>query len=257
MNKNPNDTVQQIKHLASMLKLPNIACYEKHISNEDSFKKNLMNLLYIEYNTKERQRIERRVKYAGFPVSKTLDTFDKNRFEFLKPAVIDDVATCKFIEETKNCIAISNSGMGKTHLSIAVGYCAIQKGYSVKFRSASDLINQLREAQNKKTLCRYLKILTKCDLLILDEVGYLPYTSKECNLLFQVLAGRYERKSTFVTSNLVFSDWIKFLGNQTLATAIVDRLIHNSIILNMNGDSYRIKDNKKNANDLFDKKELI
>lgn len=124
---------------------------------------------------------------------------------------------------------------------------AIRKGYSVKFRRACDLVTQLSEAQSEKRLGSMLKMLHSCQLLLLDEMGYLTMDQKSSGLLFQVLAGRYEVQSTIVTSNLEFSKWPDFIGDPIMARALVDRLIHRSTILNMNGEGYRILDSKKKS----------
>jgi DNA replication protein DnaC len=127
-------------------------------------------------------------------------------------------------------------------LTIALAIEAICKGYTVKFKRASDLVNQMSEAQENKTLNKYLKSLNACEALIIDELGFLTYDIQSANLLFQVFASRYEIKSTIVTTNLEFSKWIKFLGNDEIMTsALVERLVDKSTVLNMNGKGYRIK----------------
>jgi len=233
-----------IKQLAKKLRLPVIAEYKKHIKTDLSFEENLENLLDIEYGEKEKRRIQRGIKRAGFPVVKTLDTFKPERLPCVKKEDIDELATCNFIEEKKNCIAIGNSGGGKTHLFTAIGVEAIKKGYTIKFRSASDIITQMSEAQDKKELAKYLKSINNCSVLIIDELGYISYDIKGANLLFQVLAARYETKSTMITTNLIFSKWVDFLGDEMLATALIDRLIHRSHILNMNVGSYRLEESE-------------
>jgi DNA replication protein DnaC len=139
-------------------------------------------------------------------------------------------------------VAIGNCGTGKTHIGVALGIEAIHKGYTVRFKRASDLVNQLNEAVSDKNMSKYLKVLNTCDLLIVDELGYLTFDIQSANLLFQVFAARYEVKSTIVTTNLEFSKWIKFLGNdEDMTSALVERLIEKSTILNMNGKGYRFK----------------
>jgi len=134
---------------------------------------------------------------------------------------------------------------GKTHLAIALGLEAIRRGFTVRFKRASDLVNQMSEAQNERQLSRYIKTLNTCHLLICDELGYLNFDLQGASLLFQVFAARYEVSSTMVTTNLEFSKWPAFLGNDlAMSTALVDRLIHRAVILNMNGKSYRLKDAK-------------
>ena len=150
------------------------------------------------------------------------------------------MATCEFIKARTNAIAIGNPGTGKTHLAIALGLEAIRMGHTVRFTRASDLVNQLIEAQNERQLGRLLKTINNCQLLIVDELGYLSFDQKSSGLLFQVFAGRYEVRSTIVTSNMEFSRWPEFIGDPIMASALVDRLVHMSTILNMNGTTYRL-----------------
>ncbi|MDA8211618.1 MAG: IS21-like element helper ATPase IstB [Clostridia bacterium] len=241
------DKQVKIAALAKRLKLPLLAGFERHISREADFSDNLLRLLELEIQEKERRGIERRTKAAGFPIIHTLDTFewDTDRLPKLKKAQVWELATCRYITEKRNVIAIGNSGTGKSHLAGALGLEAIRQGFTVRFKRASDLVNQMSEAQNERQLSKYIKTLNNCHLLICDELGYLNFDLQGASLLFQVFAARYEVSSTMVTTNLEFSKWPAFLGNdQAMSTALVDRLIHRAEILNMNGKSYRLKDAK-------------
>ena len=130
---------------------------------------------------------------------------------------------------------------------IALGMEAIKNGYSVKFRVASNLVNELSEAKQCNRLTKYLKFINRCHLLIIDELGYLSFDLPSASLLFQVFAARYETKSTIITSNLEFSKWVTFLGDPVMSAALIDRLIHKTAILNMNGESYRLKTTKQGS----------
>jgi DNA replication protein DnaC len=199
--------------------------------------------LQLEILEKERRGIERRTRTAGFPYIRVLDAFEfaTKRLPKLNQNQVYELAECRYITEKRNVIAIGNSGTGKTFLGIALGLEAIRRGFTVRFRKASDLVNQLTEAQNDRQLSRYIKSLNTCQLLICDEIGYLHYDLQGASLLFQVFAARDEVSSTLVTSNLEFSKWPAFLGNdQTMCTALVDRLVHRAEILNMNGTSFRL-----------------
>jgi DNA replication protein DnaC len=237
----------EIPKLARKLSLMAIADYKKHVTAEMSFEEALYQLLLIEDDMKEMEKTRRRIKYAGFPISKTLDTFkfDNTRLPYLKKEQVLELATCEYIKNRNNVIAVGNSGTGKTHMAIALGLEAIRMGYSVKFRRASDLVNQLSEAHNERGLMRFIKTINNCHLLIIDELGYLTLDQKSSNLLFQVFAGRYEVRSTIVTSNMEFSKWPEFIGDPVMATALVDRLVHMATLLNMNGESYRLSSSKK------------
>lgn len=143
------------------------------------------------------------------------------------------------MEQNRNVIMIGNAGTGKSHGSIATGILAYEKGYPVWFRTASGLINELKESKNARQLVQYGKKIQKIDLLILDEVGYISFDKEGAELLFSHLVMRYETKSTIVTTNLNFSEWNKIFQDQALTIAILDRLTHNALIINMNGNSYR------------------
>lgn len=216
--------------------------YKKHIKPEHSFEENLLTLLRLEHDLRDRESTKRRIKQAGFPIIKTLDTFEFNtaKLPYLKQEQVLELSLCDFIKARTNICAIGNSGTGKTHLLTALGMEAIRKGYSVRFYRACDLATQLAEAQSEKRLNGMLKTLQKCQLLYVDELGYMTLDQKSAQLLFQVLAGRYEVRSTMITSNLEFSKWPNFIGDPIMATALVDRLVHRSAILNMNGEGYRL-----------------
>ena len=241
----------KLVELAKQLKLPMLAEYNQYISKEANFMDNLLQLLEMEVLEKERRGIQRRTKAAGFPVIHTLDTFEvsSHRLPKLRMENVFELAECRYIYEKRNVIAIGNSGTGKTFIGIALGLEAIRRGYTVRFRRASDLVNQMSEAQNERQLSRYIKAINNCQVLVLDELGYLNFDLQGASLLFQVFAARYEVSSTIITTNVEFSKWPVFLGNdQALSTALVDRLIHRAEILNMNGISYRLKDAKAELN---------
>jgi DNA replication protein DnaC len=237
----------EIAQLAHKLKWPVVENYKKHVKADNSFEENLLALLRLENEQRDKMLTRRRIRQAGFPIIKTLDTFEFNQtmLPHLKQEQVLELALCDFIRKRTNVVAIGNSGTGKTHIVTALGMEAIRKGYSVRFRRACDLVTQLAEAQSEKHLSRMLKSLHHCQLLIVDELGYMTLDQKNSNLLFQVLAGRYEVRSTIVTSNLEFSKWPEFIGDRIMATALVDRLVHRSAILNMNGEGYRLNSSKR------------
>jgi len=237
----------EIARLSRRMKWSVLEKYKKHIRPEDSFEDNLLSLLKLEIDLRDRESLRRRIKQAGFPIVKTLDTFefDPAKLPYLKQDQVLELALCNFIKERTNVCAIGNSGTGKTHMASALGMEAIRKGYSVRFCRACDLATQLAEAQSEKRLGGMLNALHKCQLLCLDELGYMTLDQKSAQLLFQVLAGRYEVRSTIITSNLEFSKWPDFIGDPIMTTALVDRLVHRSAILNMNGEGYRLRHAKK------------
>ena len=232
----------EIAKLARRMNLPAVEHYKKHVKKENSFEENLLLLLSLEYDKRERELLKRRIKQAGFPIVKTLDTFEFNpsKLPYLNHEQVLEIAVCDFIKARTNVCAIGNSGTGKTHLMTAIAMEAIRKGHSVRFYRACDLATRLSEAQSAKALSGMLKSLHNCQLLCVDELGYMTLDQKSAQLLFQVLAGRYEVRSTMITSNLEFSRWPDFIGDPIMATALVDRLVHRSMIFNMNGEGYRL-----------------
>ncbi len=233
---------EHIKLIAEQLKLPVLSDYESHIQPTEPFEEKLLTLLEVQLDQKEQQRMERRIRNARFPVIKTLDTFDfeKANLPYLKEEVVRELAKCDYIERKHNVIAVGNSGTGKSHISVALGIEAIKNNINVLFKKAADLVNEMSRAQHERELDKYLKKIHKFPLLILDEMGYLSFNNKDSSLLFQIIAQRYETRSTIITTNLHFSKWSDFLQDKKLITAIVDRLSHKTIFLNMFGDSWRV-----------------
>ena len=184
---------------------------------------------------------------AGFSAIKTLDQYD---FNFAIRATCKQsmvLASFAFIERAENVVFLGPSGVGKTHLAIALGYLATQKGYKTRFFSVADLMLMLEAAQRQG---RYRQVMHRAvnayKLLLLDEIGYLPMSREQAHLFFQVVAQRYERGSMILTSNLTFGSWDSaFAGDSVLTAAMLDRILHHSIIININGESFRLKDKRK------------
>ncbi|WP_051534048.1 IS21-like element helper ATPase IstB [Desulfitibacter alkalitolerans] len=239
---------EKILAMAKDLKLYTFADYKEYMKNDLTKQEFLYNLLSTEASIKDQNRYRYRLKNAAFPIVKTLDTFefDQDRLPELKKDTVMELATCEFIAKKQNVVAIGGSGTGKTHIITALGVEAIRKGYTVKFRRASELVTQMTEAANEKLLTRFLKNINACDALIIDELGYLSYDAAGASLLFQIFASRYETKSIMVTSNLEFSKWVTFLGkDEHMTSALIGRLVHQSTILNMNGENYRLQKRNK------------
>jgi DNA replication protein DnaC len=205
----------------------------------------LLRLSELELLDRERRATERRIKAAKFPVTKTLDTFDFLALPKLNKKLVLELARCEFIDRRENVLALGNSGTGKTHLALALGLAACQGGYRVRFTTAAALVNELLEARDERRLLRFQKQLAKQDLLIIDELGYVPLSKTGSELLFEVFSQRYEQGSTLVTSNLPFNEWTEILGSERMTGALLDRLTHHVHILEMNGDSFRLKQSKK------------
>ena len=201
----------------------------------------LLRLVELELIDRERRVVERRIKQARFPAVKSLDTFDFTAIPSLNKMLVLELARVDFILRRENVIALGNSGTGKTHVALALGLAACQKGFSVAFTTAAALVHQLMEARDDRRLLRLQRELQTVKLLIVDELGYVPLSPTGAELLFEVFSQRYERGSTIVTSNLPFEDWTSVLGSERLTGALLDRLTHHVHILAMNGDSYRLK----------------
>ncbi|MGE0830954.1 MAG: IS21-like element helper ATPase IstB [Hyphomonadaceae bacterium] len=201
----------------------------------------LLRLAELELIDRERRLVERRIHAAKFPAVKSLDTFDFTAIASLNKPLVLELARCEFVVARENVVALGNSGTGKTHVALALGLAACQRGFSVNFLTAASLASQLMEARDERRLLRLQQSLASAQLLIIDELGYVPLSQTGAELLFDVFSQRYERAATIVTSNLPFEDWTSVFGSERLTGALLDRLTHHVHILEMNGESYRLK----------------
>lgn len=202
----------------------------------------LLELSELELIEREKKGAERRVKEAGFPVRKTLDSFDFKAIPNLNKRLVMELARCEYIKRRENVLAVGNSGTGKTHIAIALGLAACQESFRVRFYTAAGLVTAFLEARDDKALQRFKKRLNHSDLVIVDEFGYVPFSKTGSELLFEFFAERYERGSVMVTTNLPFDQWTEVLGSERLTGALLDRLTHRVQILEMNGESYRFRE---------------
>ena len=203
----------------------------------------ITHLFASEAADRSERSLQRRIKQARLPKLKTLEEYDFNFPKRLPKQKILRVFDCDFIERHGNVVFVGHQGVGKTHLLTALGYVACQKGISVRFTRAIDMINELTTAQLNGTLGKALKPYTNPSLLLLDELGYLPVDKRGADLMFQVVATRYEAGSIVITTNRAFKDWgTIFDVDNTLATALIDRLMHHGDAIVIRGDSYRMKD---------------
>ena len=201
----------------------------------------LTELLKIELHEREINRINRMVKTAGFRVMKTLDDFVWNSSIELPHDLTQEYMTeLSFLQPKENLIFMGAVGTGKTHLATATALKACQEGHRVRFFTAAELANILLEKNIKGTLNNFLNTLKKVELIVIDEIGFVPLHKDAAELLFQVISDCYERKSLIITSNLEFSQWNTVFGDNRLTAALVDRLIHHSHIIIFSGESYRL-----------------
>ena len=200
----------------------------------------LSRLAELEMIERDRRKVERRIKAAKFPVVKSLDSFDFAAIPKLNKMQVLELARCEWIERRENVIALGPSGTGKTHAALGLGLAACQKGMSVGFTTASALVSEMMEARDERRLLRLQKQMAACQLLIIDELGFVPLSKTGAELLFELISQRYERGATLITSNLPFDEWTETLGSERLTGALLDRITHHVSILEMNGDSYRL-----------------
>ena len=205
----------------------------------------LLRLAELELIERERRMVERRIKAAKFPAVKSLDSFDFMALPSLNKTLVLELARSEYISRRENVIAVGNSGTGKTHIALGLGLAACQKGLSVGFTTAAAMVHELIEARDEKRLLRLQRQLAGHKLLVIDELGYVPFSQTGAELLFEVFSQRYERGSTLVTSNLPFDEWTSVFASERLTGALLDRLTHHVHILEMNGDSYRLKQSRR------------
>ena len=190
---------------------------------------------------------QRRIQDARFPAVKSLDTFDFLAIPSVNKALVMELARCEYVEQRENVIAVGNSGTGKTHVALGLGLAACQRGMSVGFTTAAALVHELMEARDERRLLNLQRQLARLRLLIIDELGFVPLSTTGAALLFEVFSQRYERGSVLVTTNFPFDEWTDVFGSERLTGALLDRLTHHVHILEMNGDSYRLKGSRENA----------
>ena len=249
-----NKSTMLLEHNLKQLKLPTfLREYDKLASQCASEGADhpdyLLRLSELELIDRHHRMVERRIKAARFPTTKSLDTFDFLSMPSLNKALVLELARCEYIERRHNVIALGNSGTGKTHiaLGLGLGLAACQRGLSVGFTTAAALVHELIEARDERRLLNLQRRLARLKLLIIDELGFVPLSKTGAELLFEVFSQRYERGSVLVTSNLPFVEWTEVFGSERLTGALLDRLTHHVAILEMNGDSYRLKHSKKTS----------
>jgi DNA replication protein DnaC len=242
------DLNEQLLRDLEALRLSRIAEIYKEVLDQASqegwsFLQVVAHLVASEAAQRSERALESRIKRARLPKLKTLEEYDFNFPKRIAKQKILRVFDCDFIEKHGNVVFVGNQGTGKTHLLTALGYVACQKGISTRFTRVIDMINDLTHAQLAGTLGKALKAYTQPSLLLLDELGYLPVDKRGADLLFQVVAARYEAGSVVLTTNRAFKDWGAILDvDNTLATALIDRLMHHGEAIVIQGGSYRMKD---------------
>lgn len=250
MVKTETKSTVLVKHHLKQLKLPTMLAECEKVATRAA-QENLDHLAFLlqlcelELIDRERRAAERRLKEARFPSHKTLEEFDfKARPSVNKPLVLELVQG-EYLDRRENILLVGPSGTGKTHLAAGLGIAACGQGRKVRFYRVTELITTLLEAKEERQLLRMRTQLAKLDLLILDELGYVPASKAGAELLFDVIATAYERNSVIVTTNLPFENWTEVLGNERLTGAALDRLTHRCHIVETKGESYRLQDAKR------------
>ncbi|ABA88048.1 ATP/GTP-binding transposition helper [Syntrophotalea carbinolica DSM 2380] len=205
----------------------------------------LLELTELELRIRCENREKRRLKEAKFPLLKSLETFDFEAVPQLDKRLVRDLAAGDYLKDRRNVILMGKSGTGKTHLATALGIEACRQSKRVRFVTGYALANELIEARTEKDLSRLLGKYARLDLLILDELGYVPFSKEGAELLFQILAERHERGSVVITTNLGFADWTQVFGGPNMTAALLDRLTHRARIIECTWDSYRLKQSLK------------
>ena len=197
----------------------------------------------ISYRVK--RRVERNMVGAHFPVIKKIDNFEFGRVKGIGKSEAINLLDCHWIDNKENLLFFGPPGIGKTHLSIAFGVAAVEKGYKVCFERIANLIKLLKTSEIQKTSEYRIRRIMKSDLIIIDEIGYTPIERREANLFFNVISETYEKLSLIVTSNKSFESWAEMMGDSVMTTAMLDRLLHHARVFTLDGESYRIKNQNK------------
>jgi DNA replication protein DnaC len=239
-----------LQHYLKKLKLPTMlreyaqvaAICQKDRSDYATF---LLRLVERELLDRDKRAAERRIKDANFPVIKTIDTYDFKAQPSVNEPLVKELLHGEYIDKKENVLLIGNPGTGKTHLACALAFSACARGSKVRFHTATELVTQLVECREERKLQRLHKQLQRVHLLLIDEMGYVPFSKTGAELLFEIISRAYEHHSVMLTTNLAFEQWTEIFGSERLTGALLDRLTHRCHIIEANGESYRLRQARK------------
>ncbi|MGW1365247.1 IS21-like element helper ATPase IstB [Streptomyces chartreusis] len=239
-------TSTRIRTTAAKLGLPHLAeALNQYVQRADEAKMGYLDLLDLvlseELAVRDDRRFRNGLRLSKLPHHKTLEDYDFSFQPELDPRKVKDLATLSFVEDKANVALLGPPGVGKTHIAVALAVAACRAGYSIYFTSLDDMVRHLKAAEDQGRLISKLTAYLRPAVLVVDEVGYQPLERAEANLVFQVISKRYEKGSIILTSNKTFGEWGQVFGDEVLATAILDRLLHHCEVVPINGNSYRLK----------------
>ena len=241
-----NDNLKSLK-LSTMIR--NLQSHLRQAKqNKLDYDEFLLNLTEDEVLVRKENGRKRRLREAKFPLLKPLETFNFDAAPDLDARLIKELSSCEYVKRNRNIIFMGKSGAGKTHLATGLGMEACKQGVRTRFVTGCGLANELIEARDEKLLGRTVKRYAGYGLLIVDELGYVPFSTEGAQLIFQILAERHERKPVMITTNMGFGDWTQIFGDPSMTAALLDRITHKAHVINCSWDSYRLKETLKKGN---------
>ena len=240
--------IENLKKLKLSTMLRDLESMIRQANQESlSYEEFLLNLSEAEVQTRQENGRKRRLQDAKFPILKPMETFDFDAAPGLDIRLMKELSNCDYIKKGRNIIFVGKSGAGKTHLSTALGMEACKQGVRTLFVTGCGLANELIEARDEKQLGRAVKRYASYGLLIIDELGYIPFSKEGAQLIFQIFAERHERKSVIITTNKGFGDWTEIFGDPSMTAALLDRVTHKAHVINCDWESYRLKETLKRS----------